>query len=77
MNGKTIKHLRQITGFTQSQLADKLGIHQTHIGKWELEEIAIQPNHKKQLLSIFECKGYGQNEVALFTAIFERNEGKS
>ena len=33
--GKHIKYLRRTKGLTQSELADKIGVHPTYIGKIE------------------------------------------
>jgi transcriptional regulator with XRE-family HTH domain len=40
--GKNIRHLRKSTGMTQEDLADKLGMQNSSIGKWERE--INQPN---------------------------------
>lgn len=33
--GKNIKKYRQLAGFTQDELAEKINVHQTYIGKIE------------------------------------------
>lgn len=50
-----IKELRLSSNFTQTQIAEKIGVNQTAIGKYERGE--IEPNFLilKKLCEIFQC----------------------
>ncbi len=37
--GENLKYERKVTGLTQQQLADKMGIKQQQLSRWECDEI--------------------------------------
>ena len=56
--GKIFKKCREDIGFTQKQVADKLGIHQSNISDWENN--ISRPEYEKliQLSEIYEVTLY-------------------
>ena len=50
-----IKELRVACGLTQTQLAEKIGLNQTAIGKYEREQLEPSLNTLKSLSALFEC----------------------
>lgn len=50
--GKTIAKFRKERGFTQVELAEKLGVHQSHITRWESDR--VRPR-QQTLTKLAEC----------------------
>lgn len=50
-----IKELRIAAGFTQAELAAKVGLNQTAIGKYERDELEPSISTLKKLSTVFEC----------------------
>ena len=51
--GKKIMSLRKKKGFSQEELADKIGVARQTISKWELEETSPDLKQAKELSKIF------------------------
>lgn len=50
-----IKELREAKGWTQSDLADRLGVHQQAISKYERKTVDLDTDTIRRLCSIFDC----------------------
>lgn len=50
-----IRELRVLNNLTQTQLAEKVGLNQTAIGKYEREQLEPSLETLKKLSEIFEC----------------------
>ena len=60
--GKTISELRKKKQFKQSELAEKLGIHQTPVTRWETDK--VRPR-RKTLEKLAEVLGVPIEELAI------------
>lgn len=50
-----IKELRTVQHLTQSELAKKIGVNQSAVGKYEREELEPNISILKKMSTIFEC----------------------
>ncbi len=48
-SGNTLRNLRKSRALTQRKLGELIGVHHTHISKWELEEYAPGNDHVQKL----------------------------
>lgn len=53
--GERICRTREALGITQSELAARLGVHYTTIGRWEWGLIGIGPHRRQQIAAALEC----------------------
>ncbi len=54
MTGKEIRELREELGLTQPELADRLGVHQVTISRWETDNKHPSNLAKRQLAKLKE-----------------------
>ncbi len=63
---KTIRQLRQARGWTQDQLARRLGVEQGAVSKWERGVAVPHPRTRKRLANVFGVElgeiAFGQDE---------------
>lgn len=54
--GLALKMAREMAGYTQEQVADRLGIDRSNIAHWESEKRPDQPNaaHFKALVELYD-----------------------
>lgn len=50
-----IKTARQRAGLTQQELAEKIGLSQKHISRWELEKFNPKINNLKKIADALQC----------------------
>lgn len=53
--GERLYHLRTQRGFSQKQMAEKLGITQQSYGAWERRSTALKPEQLASLVKTLEC----------------------
>lgn len=86
--GKRLKFLRKQSGFTQSQLADRIGVTKSVISFYELQERAPSPDVLIKLSGIFhvstdyllgieksntiDVTGLNEQDIILIRSIIER-----
>lgn len=86
--GKRLKFLRKQSGFTQSQLADRIGVTKSVISFYELQERAPSPDVLIKLSGIFhvstdyllgieksntiDVTGLNEHDIILIRSIIER-----
>ncbi len=58
--GQTITKLRQQRGWTHAELADKLGMHPNHVGRWEKNQMRPRSKTLEKLAALF---GIGIDEL--------------
>lgn len=56
MTGKRLKALRQSRKWTQTKMADKLGVHYRTIGKWESEQQQMSRKYRNRICYIFNLE---------------------
>jgi transcriptional regulator with XRE-family HTH domain len=56
MTGKQLKKIRGQLGWTQSQLANELGVTSNTVARWERGEVAIREPVARLLQSIYSQK---------------------
>ena len=56
INTNKLKSLRMLKGYTQLDMAEMLGIHQTSYSEKERNNIKFSVNEFMKLLEILECK---------------------
>ncbi|WP_226619765.1 helix-turn-helix domain-containing protein [Cytobacillus firmus] len=76
MNKDLIKHLRSITNLSQTELADRVGVHQTIISRVESGTIPLHPKTEQALLRVFGEEGIGGQDIVLLHSIFESRKMK-
>jgi transcriptional regulator with XRE-family HTH domain len=76
MNKELIKHLRFITNLNQTELAERVGVHQTLISKVEAGAIELQPKTEDKLLQVFNDEGITPQDIALLSSVFESKKMK-
>lgn len=76
MNHELIKHLRMLSGLSQNDLAEKLGVHQTLISKIEAGERLIQIETERKLLEVFAEAGISEADIYLLKGLFESRKMK-
>ncbi|MFS0637899.1 helix-turn-helix domain-containing protein [Mesobacillus foraminis] len=64
MNKDLLKHVRQIAGFTQRELAGKVGVHHSLICKIEKGVIPVQPVTEQKIYKAFSEAGISEQEIA-------------
>lgn len=55
--GYQLKRLRCIYGFSQQELASKIGCTQTCISRWETYNIVPNGRHLEKIIQLFELPG--------------------
>ncbi|MGE0494382.1 MAG: helix-turn-helix domain-containing protein [Vulcanimicrobiota bacterium] len=53
--GRTISDLRKKKGLTQVELAEKLGVHQSHITRWESDRVRPRQSTLANLAEVLDC----------------------
>ncbi len=53
--GSTISDLRKKKGLTQVELADKLGVHQSHITRWESDRVRPRQKTMERMAEILDA----------------------
>jgi DNA-binding XRE family transcriptional regulator len=76
MDKGLIKHLRFISDMNQSQLAERVGVHQTLISKAEAGLIELKPKTETKLLQVFNDEGITPQDIALLSSVFESKKLK-
>lgn len=67
MNGKILKDIRYIAGFTQKEIGEFIGVTQSAIAQMEKETIKILPETKMKILKVINDKGLNQQQVYLLS----------
>lgn len=52
--GRTIAQSRKNKGWTQAQLADQLGVHQSHVTRWESDRVRPREKTLSQIASALD-----------------------
>jgi transcriptional regulator with XRE-family HTH domain len=76
MNRDLIKHLRFISNMNQTELAERVGVHQTLISKVEAGLIEMQPQTEAKLMQVFNDEGITPQDIALLSSVFESKKMK-
>ena len=50
-----LKEMRERAGFSQTQLAEALGVHSTRVSQWELGKADIPAKREPEILKILNC----------------------
>lgn len=53
MTGRDLKRLRSELGWTQAELAQKIGRHWNTVARWERDEVAITPSIEKLIWMVY------------------------
>lgn len=51
--GKKIAQLRKLRDWTQEQLAHKMGVHKSHVSRWESGQMALKIETLERLAEVF------------------------
>jgi len=54
--GSTITKLRQQKGWTHAELAQRLGMHPNHVGRWEKNQMRPRSKTLEKLAELFEVR---------------------
>lgn len=73
MNPKLIGLARHFSGLTQSELAEKLGVSQYAVSKFESGLLKPSPEALRKMTAIFEINGIGTEELKFFTEIISKD----
>lgn len=71
MNANDIRSLRKGAGMTQKDLADKLGVTNVTVSRWEKGEYVPSPRYIKQMSEMF-----GTNGADIFVASYNTKANK-
>ncbi|MGP4071301.1 helix-turn-helix domain-containing protein [Piscibacillus sp. B03] len=65
MNQNTLKLARVLVGFSQLELAEKLGINQATLSRYEQGKLNISSEIKTKLIQVLAEHGLGQEDIYL------------
>ena len=57
MKAKYLKFLRLVVGYTQADLASKIGVSQVMISHWELQKRTLDETRMRKILGILGARG--------------------
>ncbi|WP_087972758.1 helix-turn-helix domain-containing protein [Oceanobacillus rekensis] len=69
MNGSLMKDVRYVTGFTQKQLGEHLGVTQSAIAHMEAGNLFISDATKKKVIDLLATKNIGQESIYLLSEL--------
>lgn len=69
MNGELLKSLRQLVGYSQRDLAEKLGVHDSLICKIESGTVPIQKRTEDKVYQVLDTEGIRGQEIALLQSV--------
>ncbi|PWW20223.1 helix-turn-helix protein [Cytobacillus oceanisediminis] len=76
MNVELIKYLRSITDLSQSELASKVGVHQSLISKIEKGIVPAQPETEFKIMQVFSDAGISTQDIVLLQGVFNNRRIK-
>ncbi|WP_163971814.1 helix-turn-helix domain-containing protein [Oceanobacillus halotolerans] len=74
MNGKLLKQVRIIAGFSQTELAEKIGCTQALIAYMESGRTKVQPLTEQRILQAISDKGIRQEELFLISSVLKASK---
>jgi transcriptional regulator with XRE-family HTH domain len=73
MNTEILKLIRVIAGFSQAELAEKIGVHQSLISKIEAGTATLQPALERKIKQVFHDAGISEFDIALLSGIIHKS----
>lgn len=77
MNSELFKHVRLIAGYSQTELAEIVGLTQSTIAKIEAGYAPIQSTTERKIREAFSDAGITETEIALLASVFESKKFKT
>jgi transcriptional regulator with XRE-family HTH domain len=74
MDTEVLKLIRLIAGFSQAELAEKIGVHQSLISKIEAGIATLQPATERKIKQVFHDEGITETDIALLLAIVQNRK---
>jgi transcriptional regulator with XRE-family HTH domain len=71
MNIETLKYCRQLAGYTQKELAEKVGITDSYISKIEAEKVPLPSEIEIKILQVLSDAGISRQDFILIQGIFQ------
>ncbi len=72
-----IKNLRNLVGWSQTDLAEKLDVHQTLVSKLEAGLVELRTETEERLYKVFDDAGIGFDDVMLLQSVFSASKLKA
>lgn len=69
MNKELLKTCRAVTGLTQMQLAEAIGVKQAIISKYEAGIVPISATTKRKVIQALADKGLSQESIYLLSGL--------
>lgn len=69
-----MKHIRQIIGMNQTELAEKIEVTQGTIAKLESGNLVMQPNTERQIQAVFADAGIRESDIALLSSVLQSSK---
>lgn len=77
MNKELLKSIRLLTGYSQIQLAEKVGISHSTISRVEAGLIKLKPKTEREILNVFNEIGISEQEITSLLLILQGRTGKN
>jgi transcriptional regulator with XRE-family HTH domain len=77
MNIETLKYCRQLVGYTQKELAEKVGITDSYISKIESGVVSLPSEIGIKILQALSDGGISQQDFILIQGIFQSRKLKT
>jgi transcriptional regulator with XRE-family HTH domain len=73
MNTEVLKLIRILAKFSQAELAEKIGVHQSLISKIEAGTATLQPETERKIKQVFHDAGISEFDIALLAGIIHKS----